>query len=271
MHKGIITSKNYKNYSFSCIPSSQKCEYLSVVNLKKDMIGSYHKKNHKSFEILGYESHLDFKFYSKKNNRTKYSSDTKSLYIQENELVEVICTVDIWTNSDYNLKLKTKIENCEDINELKEHAKDEYLDKIKLTSKCLKKFTRDNKNISCSFIDTNTEKPIEEFVVNLDIEYGPEYKNYYNHDSNINITFGSSLDLECPIVGYPIKYKWLSDRLIKSRLSTSCNTYTIPQNLAIGNYKIICQAEVIDNYGFKLKKLSSTFNLKVIKNKGKVQ
>lgn len=241
--KGKMTSRYGKNYSIFCDPSVEECDSLFIVNMNKDLVGSYAKNSHKWFEVIGYESPLDLKYNSTRDNRANYNPKKKSLYIRENVQVEINCSAYLWTSGEYKLDFRVNIDNCDNKQEQQEPIALNSLSKIGLQSTCSQKFNRNNKTFSCSFTNLNEAKQVEELVINLEVEYGPEYEYHRPEDKNKTITAGTSLELICYIKGYPIKYQW-TEYKNKTNILSNQKNYALPTSLEVGKYNFECEAKI---------------------------
>ena len=118
--------------------------------------------------------------------------------------------------------------------------------KYEILSNCTRKFSREDKEISCELInsESNTERTIETLEIKIFVEWGPLFSgDYYREINNTNkiLTVGSTLELECPIEGHPIYFKWFD---ITNNKTYHSKEKKLSQKLPIGIYKFQCEGSV---------------------------
>ena len=249
------------------MPFGEYCDSLFIKKVTKDLIGTY-INNNKRINIIGYESPICLTFTHTYENKVKYNSKTKSLYVRENETVEMNCNAHVWANECLNKSFRTNINNINTLednsNVSRECVKDscKNMNKTEVSNKFIKKFSRTEKKLNCSFYDN--EKTIETLELTLFVEYGPEYEFFANDFLNQTIIYGSELNLSCPIIGYPIRYTWFNTNN-KTNILSHLKSYSTPKTLNIGSYEFECQGKIVND---KLESYASIrFSVNVVAQK----
>jgi hypothetical protein len=264
LNKTGLFSRYGQNYSFTCLPNHDICGTLMIKDMNHGTIGCY-KKEGKEFDLLGYKKPFNFYVDSNEKNRAYYND--KSLYVRENELVQMQCSVIFWGNgNDYEKKLNvaTKINNCgksvEQPTKLQPEDPNLALSKYETLSNCTNTFSKEDQKISCELVNLNTGNTIEKLEIKLLVEWGPQYSGEYpkeDKNKNKNIFVGSDLKLICPIEGNPIFYSWFNITNNKTWVSKK-RVFEIPKQLSVGFYKFQCEGEV-----GKSKALTFTYTVNV--------
>ena len=264
---GIISSINdqYRelNDTIRC-SADNSCETLFVNSLSKNLLGSYYRYMKNFYHINGYETPFNVTCLSTKKNHCKYDSNKNSLYVREGEIASIYCSVRLWKQgSEFNTPLEVKISDCSHlVNEIVLLGRNLGLFEFEIKSKCLKKFfNKSEERFSCFLKYNYSEEIIENFEVNLEIEYGPHLvKNEEEEELNKTITNGVNLVLECPITGYPLTYYWKSTFNNYSIEIVGEKEFNVSNRFEPGEYYFECRAEI--NHFSEIK--SETVNFKVI-------
>jgi hypothetical protein len=194
-------------------------------------------------------------------NHCKYDSNRNSLYVRENEIVVIDCSVRLWKHgSVFNTPVEVIISDC--THSIKENvlmSKNLDLHEFEIKTKCLKKFfNKSDEKFSCFLKYNYSGETIEKFEVNLEIEHGP--KILKNDDFNKTIQNGANLILDCPITGYPLIYYWKSIFNDNSIEIVGEREFNVSNRLEPGKYLFECRAEIINFSEIK----SEIVNFKVI-------
>ena len=250
---GIVSRNNRNdklNNTIKCFPSETSCETLLITSLNKDFIGTYYRYMQTFYEISGYETPFEISCISTKHNRCFYNATINSIYVRENEPTSLTCSVVLWKYSSFDTPVQVHINGCNDSTEERRSLEKKFgLYQFMIKRTCTKIFSVFDKTFSCSLKYSTSARNfaiIENFDVNLDIEYGPINDAYELNYLNKNITQGTELVLNCPLSGHPLKYFW------KSSFNTTFEfvgekELKLPKTLKVGKHNFECKAEIVNS------------------------
>lgn len=235
-----IRNSTIKNL-FSCLPSENECNQLSINNFDIRSIGVYTGQS--SSKDYQFESRIDYnvsayvlplKIECSDSSVCNYNDSTQSLSVVHSQQQRIECTVLLAQNDIYPTSAELKIfsdlngEECAnettDVIQLPQSSVSEVFNGsnydtnvilFRLQKSCVRLFSKIemNKSFTCVLAPKNQSAPdelqrstpYEKLPVKLDVQYGPEFALQQGQVFNRTLTVGSATtaSFSCPYISNP--------------------------------------------------------------------